>query len=919
MNARTYKTSHSQENMNKSHIPLYVENLILTCGILFFSLQMQAQKNDTQLSFSIRNASLEEFIKYLENSTGFSFIYGEEVKINRRITLEVKQKTIREILDQAFKNEPIGYQIAGRHILLQKKKQKPVSRKFTISGYVTDGTSAETLIGANILESRHKQGTTTNPYGFYSITLPMGETELSFSYLGYETQHHTLALNKDTVLNVLMQDNNQLEEVVIVSDKTEAGITATQMGAIEIPMAQIKNTPGALGEADVMKTIQLMPGVQAGVEGSAGLYVRGGGPDQNLILLDGIPIYNVDHLFGFFSVFTPEAVKKVTFFKSSFPARFGGRLSSVVDVRSNDGDMKKFHGTLSVGLLASKLQLEGPIIKDKTSFNLSARRSYIDLVAKPFMPKDDKMSYYFYDINAKVNHKFSDRSRLFLSFYKGKDHYSFKSKSVFSTTTWGNDYDFGNTYENKMSLDWGNTVASVRWNYIFNQKLFCNTTIAYNKYQMDANSGTYSSNWVGNAVNENSYLANYHSGIRDWNYQMDFDYNPTPTHHIKFGAGYLRHNFHPEVATSKITEKEEGDIAQDTTYNSISNSTVRAHEISAYIEDNFDIGSRLRMNIGLHLSTFYVQKKSYFSAQPRVSARYQLNKDIALKTSYTKMSQYIHLLSSTPISMPTDLWVPVTSKIKPMQAHQYSLGSYYTGLKGWEFSVESYYKQMRNVLEYKEGVSFLGSSSGWENKVEMGKGRSMGIEFMVQKTTGKTTGWIAYTLAKSDRKFSPGSINNGIRFPYKYDRRHNLTLVANHQFNNRIDIGVSWIFATGGTATIPEEVTAVIRPGENFVRQENYVEHRNNYRLPASHRLNIGVNFNKKTKHGIRTWNISLYNAYNAMNPTLVYSNGSGGYATYIKNQENGKVYYQYIPGKRKITKLTILPCIPSVTYTYKF
>lgn len=562
--------------------------------------------------------------------------------------------------------------------------------------------------------------------------------------------------------------------------------------------------------------------------------------------------------------------------------------------------MKKFHGTLSVGLLASKLQLEGPIIKDKTSFNLSARRSYIDLVAKPFMPKDDKMSYYFYDINAKVNHKFSDRSRLFLSFYKGKDHYSFKSKSVFSTTTWGNDYDFGNTYENKMSLDWGNTVASVRWNYIFNQKLFCNTTIAYNKYQMDANSGTYSSNWVGNTVNENSYLANYHSGIRDWNYQMDFDYNPTPTHHIKFGAGYLRHNFHPEVATSKITEKEEGDIAQDTTYNSISNSTVWAHEISAYIEDNFDIGSRLRMNIGLHLSTFYVQKKSYFSAQPRVSARYQLNKDIALKASYTKMSQYIHLLSSTPISMPTDLWVPVTSKIKPMQAHQYSLGSYYTGLKGWEFSVEGYYKQMRNVLEYKEGVSFLGSSSGWENKVEMGKGRSMGIEFMVQKATGKTTGWIAYTLAKSDRKFSPGSINNGIRFPYKYDRRHNLTLVANHQFNNRIDIGVSWIFATGGTATIPEEVTAVIRPGENFVRQEDYVEHRNNYRLPASHRLNIGVNFNKKTKHGIRTWNISLYNAYNAMNPTLVYSNGSGGYATYIKIRKMGKSTINIYPGNGK-------------------
>jgi len=885
-----------------------IRSLILIGGVLLFALQTQAQKAETKLSFSIRNATLEEFVKRIENSTGFSFIYGEEVKINHRLTLDVKQKTIPEILDLAFANEPVKYQITGRHILLQKKKQKPVSRKFTISGYVTDGTSSETLIGANILESRQQQGTTTNPYGFYSITLPAGETELSFSYLGYTTRQYRLELSKDTLINVLMQDNNQLEEVVIVSDKAEAGITATQMGAQEIPIAQIKNTPSILGEADVMKTIQLMPGVQAGVEGSAGLYVRGGGPDQNLILLDGVPVYNVDHLFGFFSVFTPEAVKKVTLFKSSFPARFGGRLSSVVDVRSNDGDMKKYHGTLSVGLLSSKIQLEGPIIRDKTSFNISARRSYIDLIAKPFMPKDDKISYYFYDINAKINHKFSDRSRLFLNFYNGKDSYYFKTTDSSSSM-----------YKDKMSLNWGNTIATARWNYIFNQKLFSNTTVAYNKYRMDANSTVYTKTNLIESISESNYHSNYHSGICDWSYLIDFDYNPTPAHHIKFGAGYLHHDFRPEVATSKIQEKEDGITKQDTLYNSISNSTIQAHEVSAYIEDNFDIGSRLRMNVGLHLSMFRVQRRNYFSAQPRVSARYQLTRHTALKASYTKMSQYIHLLSSTPISMPTDLWVPVTSKIKPMQAHQYSLGSYYTGLPGWEFSVEGYYKQMRNVLEYKEGVSFLGSSSGWENKVEMGKGRSMGIEFMAQKTTGKTTGWIAYTLAKSDRKFAIGGINNGERFPYKYDRRHNLSLVVNHKFSNRIDIGASWIFSTGGTATIAEEVTAIIRPGEDAIQQKDYIEKRNNYRLPASHRLNIGVNFNKKTKHGVRTWNISLYNAYNAMNPTMIYSNNSGGYASYIKNQEDGKVYLQYIPAKRKITKLTLLPCVPSVTYTYKF
>lgn len=345
--------------------------------------------------------------------------------------------------------------------------------------------------------------------------------------------------------------------------------------------------------------------------------------------------------------------------------------------------------------------------------------------------------------------------------------------------------------------------------------------------------------------------------------------------------------------TSKISDHTSKQVGQEKTYYSINNNPLYAHEISAYAEDNFRLNTRFRLNMGAHLSLFHVQNKSYFSFQPRISARYQLVKDIALKTSYTQMSQYVHLLSSMPISMPTDLWVPVTQKIKPMQSHQFSLGGYYTGIKGWEFSAEGYYKAMRNVLEYKDGVSFFGTSAGWENKVEMGKGRSMGIELMTQKTVGKTTGWLSYTLSKSDRKFAKGGINNGERFPYKYDRRHSINLTVNHQFNDRIDIGVSWAFYTGGTSTIPEEKTAIIRPNDGInngsgggwiipyepsftntsptIGETNYVEHRNNFRLPASHRLNIGINFNKKTKHGIRTWNISLYNVYNAMNPAWIY------------------------------------------------
>ena len=552
------------------------------------------------------------------------------------------------------------------------QKTKVALRKFTISGYVTDKTSKETLIGANILENQSGLGATTNSFGFYSLTLPEGNITLGYSYIGYEYTYKSLYLDKDTIINISLNDNNRLEEIIIVSDKTETGLKATQMSAMDIPIAQIRNTPSILGEADVLKAIQLTPGVQSGTEGSAGIHVRGGGPDQNLILLDGIPLYNVEHVFGFFSVFTPEAVKKVSFFKGSFPARFGGRLSSVIDVRTNDGNMQKYHGSFSIGLLSSKINFEGPIIKDKTSFNISARRSYFDLLIRPFMPKDEKGGYYFYDINAKINHKFNDRSRLFLSAYNGKDEYSYSYKSV------ENNYS-NYSSQDKQKLNWGNTVFAARWNYIFNNKLFSNSTIAYNKYLFNANLKTSQKETHNGASQENKYQSDYNSGIRDWSYSIDFDYNPSPSHHIKFGGGYLYHTFSPEIQTSRIQEQNSG-TTNDTVYNVSPNPRIYAHEASLYAEDNFSLNDRISINAGVHLSLFHVQKKSYFSLQPRISLRYEFMKDITLKASYTKMNQYINLLSSSSISMPTDLWVPVTKNIKPMSAHQYSLGTYYSGL-----------------------------------------------------------------------------------------------------------------------------------------------------------------------------------------------------------------------------------------------
>jgi outer membrane receptor for ferrienterochelin and colicin len=883
--------------------------LILLLWIVFRIAPLAAQDRAARLDFQVRKATLDTFVRRLEDSTGFSFIYGEKVQLRQPVTLDVRQKTIEEILQYAFGQEAITFKISGTHILLG---ERPVSRKYTVSGYITDSISSETLIGANILESSCHAGTSTNPFGFYSLTLPEGEIGLFFSYLGYETKHFRFLLSRDTVMNICLQTNNQLAEIVVLSDKKETGIRATGMGTLDIPMTQIKNTPAILGEADILKTIQLMPGVQAGTEGFSGLYVRGGGPDQNLILLDGIPIYNADHMLGVFSIFTPEAMKKVTLFKGSFPARYGGRLSSIVDIRTNDGDMQNYHGTVSIGLLTSKLHLEGPILKDKTSFCLTGRRTYLDLVARPFLPEDKKFNYYFYDINAKVNHKFSDRSRLFLSFYKGKDHYDYKQDKEYDAYSNGSRMYF---YNSRIDFNWGNTIAAGRWNYVFNSKLFSNTTVAYNHYQMSM-ADAYRKDIIetdknGDPITDRNesyvYNSDYRSGIHDWSFHTDFDYMPVPDHHVKFGVSYLYHTFRPEVTTSRVKEAADGQTAQDTVYNDSSNSYLHGHEFSFYAEDNADIGDRLSLNAGIHLSLFSTQGKGYLSAQPRLSARYRFHDDFAAKASFTQMEQYVHLLSSSPISLPTDLWVPVTKNIRPMRSYQYAVGGYYTGVKGWEFSLESYYKDMHNVLEYQDGATFFGSSGGWQEKVEMGRGRSFGLEVLAQKTIGKTTGWLGYTIAKSDRQFKNGTVNNGERFPYKYDRRHNINFCVNHTFSKKTDIGITWIFNTGGTATVAEQ-----RTGTASGDLIDYISHRNNYRLPVSHRLNLSINFHKKLRRGMQTWNISVYNAYNAMTPNLVYKEEEFiGYPV-----TGGDMVWER---KTRLIKQTLLPCVPSVTYTFKF
>lgn len=787
-------------------------------------------------------------------------------------------------------------------------------KRYTISGIVKDKDSGETLIGASVYDEKSNQGVATNVYGFYSLTLPEGKYSISFSFVGFETIVKEVNLSKDIVVDVSMGGAVTLNEVVISANSTSRKVERTQMSLTNINVEQINSMPAFLGEPDVIKSLQLLPGVQSGSEGSSGLYVRGGGPDQNLILLDGVPVYNASHLFGFFSVFNPDAIHHVDLYKGGFPARFGGRLSSVVDIRMKEGNQKKFGGSFSIGLISSKFNFEGPIIKNRTSFNISARRTYIDLLTKPFMKSESKFGYYFYDINAKVNHKFSDKSRLFFSVYVGSDVGGGGGDGNSSSVE--NGAEIKSSFSNENNLSWGNITSALRWNYIISNKLFSNTTITFSRYNFgigfNSDSYSYRKESTGVDISQNEDMSrkisfDYNSGIYDMAYKLDFDYAPHPNHAIKFGIDYTYHSFVPgeNIYKEDIDDKLRpiGEQKSSTKIIFASNK-IYAHEFSAYIEDDMLVFDRLKANLGMHISAFNVQGSLYKALEPRLGLRFLINENFSIKGAYSRMQQYIHLLSSSTISMPTDLWLPVTEKIKPMNSEQYAIGGSYDLQNGFDFSVEAFYKDMNNILEYKDGASFFGYNESWENLVEMGKGWAYGAEFLINKTIGKTTGWIGYTLSWSNRKFE--NINFGKEFPAKYDRRHDISLVVAHKPSKKIDYGLTWVIGTGNTATLAKRSMMISLPESlsytNSSRVIDIVEGRNNYRMPAYHRMDISVNFNKKIKWGTRTWNISVYNVYNRSNPFYLFFDTKEG-----SNNE------------RVLKQVSLFTVIPSISYILKF
>ncbi len=764
--------------------------------------------------------------------------------------------------------------------------------KVTLNGYIKDALSGETLIGSTILVKGSGKTVTSNNFGFFSITLNKGKYQLSCSYIGYQSKELEVDFNTNTELLIQLLPNSAvvLQDVTVSARRRDNNVKTAQMGKMELSVNTAKALPAFLGEVDILKTLQLMPGVRNAGEGNAGFYVRGGGPDQNLILLDDAVVYNTGHLFGFFSVFNSDAIKNVSLIKGGMPAQYGGRLSSVVDIAMKEGNNNKTQIDAGIGLIASRFSIQGPIKNKKSSFIVSARRTYIDALTKPLISKSSDFygsGYYFYDLNAKMNFQISEKDHLYISGYFGRDKFNFNNAARSFKTL----------------IDWGNATSTVRWNHIFNKKLFSNTTLVYNDYHFNLNGS------------QNDFNINLSSGIRDLTAKTDFDYYASPEHKLKFGVQFTHHTFLPNIVSGN----------QDSVVFTPNNASKKfAREWAVYLQDDWEINTKLKLNVGLRYSLFQQTGKytnytrdnngnkldstvygsgqivqQYGGLEPRATLRYTLDETSSLKAGITRNLQYIHLVTNAGSSLPTDLWVPSTIRVKPQLSWQYAAGYFKNFNNGmFETSLEVYYKTMENQVEYKEG--YTPSLKDPEEEFVFGRGWSYGAELFINKVKGRLTGWIGYTLGWTWRKFP--DLNQGQKFPSRYDRRHDLSVVANYTINDKWKIAGVFVYGTGNAISVPERFYFI---GGVLSQQYSGI---NAYRMRAYHRMDIAATYTpkpKKERKYTTNWVFSLYNAYSRANPYFLYFDQEGAASNGTLNVSAKQV--------------SLFPVLPSVTWNLKF
>jgi hypothetical protein len=742
---------------------------------------------------------------------------------------------------------------------------------YTISGIISDSKSGEALFGASVYVKGANTGTNSNIYGFYSLTLPEGTYDIVVGSIGYKTQTISIKLDHNLDRKILMEvEAVETKEIVIKANQDDIRneVKSTRMSQISLDMNQVKRLPSLGGEVDIIKVLQLMPGVKSGGEGQTGMYVRGGGADQNLILLDEATVYNISHLFGFFSVFNNDAIKDVTLIKGGFPAQYGGRISSILDIRMKEGNMSKYSAEGGVGLLSSRLTVQGPVIKDKMSFLISGRRSYIDQLARLMgVP----LPYYFYDLNGKLNYKLTDNDRIYYSAYFGNDVlHEPKIESESGQENFNADFGFA----------LGNFTNTLRWNHIYNPKLFSNASLIYTRFKYDIN---------GKFLDNSLFIS---SKVRDLGLKLDYDYYLNPLNHVKYGFQGTNHFFRPNVISTA------GQISQ--ALKSKPGKLLSSQELALYAANEQIINEKLTLNYGFRMSGLLTQNKFYLGPEPRFAATYVLSDKSSIKAGLSRMYQYMHLVSSSSIALPTDLWYPVTKRVKPQIADQVAAGyTRYIDAISSLMTIEGYYKKMYNLIEYKEGAVLI-LNDNYEDELVRGKGSAYGFEFFLNKTKGRFNGWIGYSLSWADRQFD--SLNHGKKYYAKYDRRHDVSLVGNYDITKRVTISAVWVYATGQRLTARLGNYLMPTPSYDDVSLIPIYSDKNAFQFSPSHRLDINLIVKRKpNKKREGEWNFGAYNVYNRAQPYKV---------KIVLDDKTGQMKYQ---------EEGLFGIMPFIAYNFKF
>ncbi len=884
---------------------------------LFFLWQLAALSQisplDQALMLKVDKMPLPEALKTIEEQSSWRFTYDpREIPDDHQVELVQPEQSLRITMNRWLGGYSLGYRLVGNQVVIfsiAKEKQLPnlslanASSNLTLRGVLVDQASQERLIGGQVAVPEFQVGSYTNEHGHFSLRLPSGSHQLYYSAAGYQKDTLELNLNSDTLIKLSLAPLTLGTIEITAADETSP-VSDRQMGRITLSTQEAKQIPALGGEVDVLKVLQLMPGVQGGTDGSAGLYVRGGGPDQNLVLLDGVPIYNPTHLFGFLSNFNPDAISHIELIKGGFSARYGGRLSSVLDVQLKDGNAQQLAGSGSIGLISSSATIEGPLAGDKASFITSARYSYPDVLIRPIsrlatryqsteVLNYDVLGYRFYDLNAKLSYRPSLKDQLSVSFYQGDDRGSQRNFFSYQNDT----LDYQQEERSSQIFGWGNRIASLQWHRLFSSRWALHTTAYYNRFRLRNLSEKEQRVTEAGLVDERSLVSSFESGIEDLALKTDALWHPSNQHEVRMGGQIIYHRF--KVGTQQLRDQVGTQL--DDTF--LIQPLIRAWEGSVYLEDNWSITRKISLRYGLHGSAFRVRGQTYTSLQPRFSGHWLIHDRLALKASYAQMVQFLHLLTNSGMGLPTDLWVPATDQVAPQRAWETGFGAAYQLQKGLNLTVEGYYKRLFDVLAYREGANFLVPEEGWESQVVSGQGWAYGLEILLRKTQGDFTGWIGYTLSWAQRQSD--QINFGEIYPYKYDRRHDIGLSLVYRWRPNVRLSGNWVFTSGNVASLPVARYELQTPYFSTQGDLLHYQGRNNFRLPASHRLDLGVSFIKEKERGTRTWNLGLYNSYNQTNPFVLFV----GQAPNQSGSERSNVLW--IQG--------LLPLLPIISYRFDF